>query len=78
MPTTVDMESDVSQLPEHVVIDGLRFADPKETGKVPERRYRVLSPYRDDFGVGDFMDIKKMVDWCALTGQKDTSDFAYQ
>ena len=23
-----------------------------------------------DFGVGDFYDIKKMVDWCAATGQK--------
>ncbi len=56
---------------EAVVVDGLHF----RTGGTPWRRDRVAIPVfslrsEDDFGVGDFMDLKLMVDWAVRTGQK--------
>lgn len=56
---------------EEVVIEGLRFSNPKENWKGAGTAIPVFSIRSEsDFGVGDFMDIKKMVDWCASTGQK--------
>ncbi len=56
---------------EQIVIDGIRFANPKENWKGAGTAIPVFSlRSENDFGVGDFVDIKKMVDWCALTGQK--------
>lgn len=56
---------------EQVVIDGIRFANPKENWKGAGTAIPVFSiRTENDFGVGDFIDIKKMVDWCASTGQK--------
>lgn len=54
-----------------IVIDGLRFSNPKEHWKGAGTAVPVFSlRTEDDFGVGDFADIKKIVDWCAQTGQK--------
>ncbi|MBD5379332.1 MAG: 4-alpha-glucanotransferase [Bacteroides sp.] len=52
------------------VVSGLRFNNPM----TPWRGAGVAIPVfsirsNDDFGVGDFIDLKKMVDWAALTGQ---------
>ena len=56
---------------EQIVIDGTRFANPKRQWKGAGTAIPVFSIRTDeDFGVGDFLDIKKMVDWCAQTGQK--------
>ena len=56
---------------EQVVIEGLRFSNPKENWKGAGTAIPVFSIRSEaDFGVGDFVDIKKMVDWCAMTGQK--------
>ena len=53
------------------VVDGLRFANPRDHWKGAGTAIPVFSIRTDeDFGVGDFYDIKKMVDWCVLTGQK--------
>lgn len=56
---------------EAVVVDGLHF----RTGGTPWRGAGVAIPVfslrsEDDFGVGDFMDLKLMVDWAVRTGQK--------
>jgi len=53
-----------------LVVDGLRMRYPL----APYRGAGVAIPVfsvrsDDDFGVGDFMDLKKVVDWLALTGQ---------
>lgn len=56
---------------ERIVIDGLRFANPKKNWKGAGTAIPVFSiRTEEDFGVGDFEDIKKMVDWCEQTGQK--------
>lgn len=56
---------------EQVIIDGLRFANPRGDWKGAGTAIPVFSiRTENDFGVGDFLDIKKMVDWCAMTGQK--------
>lgn len=56
---------------EQIVIDGMRFANPKENWKGAGTAIPVFSiRSEEDFGVGDFVDIKKMVDWCVETGQK--------
>ena len=56
---------------ERIVIDGLRFANPNRNWKGAGTAIPVFSIRTDeDFGVGDFEDIKQMVDWCAETGQK--------
>lgn len=56
---------------EQIVIDGIRFANPCENWKGAGTAIPVFSIRSDsDFGVGDFTDLKKMVDWCKKTGQK--------
>lgn len=56
---------------ERIVIEGLRFADHHSNWKGAGTAIPVFSiRTEDDFGVGDFTDIKKMVDWTADTGQK--------
>lgn len=54
-----------------IVVDGLRFANPRNDWKGAGTAIPVFSiRTEDDFGVGDFLDIRKMVDWCRRTGQK--------
>lgn len=56
---------------EEVVIDGLKFANPLENWKGAGTAIPVFSiRTKEDNGVGDFVDLKKMVDWCAVSGQK--------
>lgn len=56
---------------EQIVIDGTRFANPKRPWKGAGTAIPVFSiRTEENFGVGDFLDIKKMVDWCVMTGQK--------
>ncbi|MDE5842840.1 MAG: 4-alpha-glucanotransferase [Muribaculaceae bacterium] len=56
---------------ERIVIDGIRYAIPGLNWKGAGTAIPVFSiRTEDDFGVGDFIDIKKMVDWCEETGQK--------
>jgi 4-alpha-glucanotransferase len=50
---------------------GLRLSNPKANWKAAGTAIPVFSiRSEEDFGAGDFMDLKKMVDWCAMTGQK--------
>jgi len=53
-----------------VIVEGLRFMGHDEWKgagtAIPVFSIRT----EEDFGVGDFPDIKKMVDWCVATGQK--------
>ncbi len=56
---------------ECLVVSGLRFINPKS----PWRGAGVAIPVfslrsESDFGVGEFLDLKKMVDWAVMTGQK--------
>jgi len=56
---------------EALVLNGLQFRDQR----TPWRGAGVAIPVfsvrsNDDFGVGDFMDLKLMIDWAALTGQR--------
>ncbi|MDE6076372.1 MAG: 4-alpha-glucanotransferase, partial [Muribaculaceae bacterium] len=54
-----------------VVVDGLRFANPRNDWKGAGTAIPVFSiRAEEDFGVGDFVDIKKMVYWCKATGQQ--------
>ncbi len=60
-----------AQKNEVMVVSGLRFNNPL----APWRGAGVAIPVfsvrsEEDFGVGDFFDLKKMIDWAALTGQK--------
>lgn len=56
---------------QQIVIDGTRFANPKEQWKGAGTAIPVFGiRSKEDFGVGDFLDIKKMADWCVKTGQK--------
>lgn len=60
-----------TQKNEVMVVSGLRFNNPL----APWRGAGVAIPVfsvrsEEDFGVGDFIDLKKMIDWAALTGQK--------
>ena len=56
---------------ERIVIDGLRFANPNKNWKGAGTAIPVFSIRSEqDFGVGDFEDLKQMVDWCEETGQK--------
>ena len=60
-----------TQHAERIVVDGLRFANPNKNWKGAGTAIPVFSiRTEEDFGVGDFIDIKKMVDWCEETGQK--------
>ena len=53
-----------------IVIDGTRFANPKRAWKGAGTAIPVFSiRTEDDFGVGDFIDVKRMIDWCRFTGQ---------
>ena len=54
-----------------LVFDGIRFENPRKSWKGAGTAIPVFSLRSDeDEGVGDFFDIKKMVDWCVVTGQK--------
>lgn len=54
-----------------LVFDGMRFENPRKSWKGAGTAIPVFSiRTEEDAGVGDFFDIKKMVDWCVLTGQK--------
>ncbi|MBD5261782.1 MAG: 4-alpha-glucanotransferase [Bacteroides sp.] len=54
-----------------LVFDGMRFENPRKTWKGAGTAIPVFSlRSHEDAGVGDFFDLKKMVDWCVLTGQK--------
>ena len=53
------------------LLAGMRFINPLSPWKGAGTAIPVFSLRSEaDFGVGDFYDIKKMVDWCAATGQK--------
>lgn len=61
----------LSQQKEQVVVDGLRFTSDRAGWKGAGTAIPVFSlRSEEDFGVGDFIDLKKMVDWCVATGQK--------
>ncbi len=65
MSKPIDNEADV------VVVSGMRFVNPLQPWKgagtaIPTFSVRT----EEDFGVGDFIDLMKMVDWCKMTGQK--------
>ncbi len=61
----------VSNSDDTVVVEGLRFNSGYPTWKGAGTAIPVFSiRTEEDFGVGDFADIKKMVDWCVMTGQK--------
>ena len=50
---------------------GLRFCNAPTSWKGAGTAIPVFSlRSEEDFGCGDFLDIIKMVDWCAMTGQK--------
>ena len=52
------------------IVAGMRFVNPFTPWKGAGTAIPVFSLRSDeDFGVGDFMDLKKMVDWCKETGQ---------
>lgn len=54
-----------------VMLNGLRFVSPLAKWKGAGVAIPVFSLRSDDdFGAGDFFDLKKMVDWAVLTGQK--------
>lgn len=53
------------------VFSGLRFVNPFNDWKAAGTAIPVFSiRTEEDFGVGDFVDLKKMVDWAVSTGQK--------
>ncbi|MDE6023576.1 MAG: 4-alpha-glucanotransferase, partial [Muribaculaceae bacterium] len=54
-----------------LIFDGIRFENPRKDWKGAGTAIPVFSlRSNEDAGVGDFYDIKKMVDWCVKTGQK--------
>ena len=56
---------------EYVVVSGMRFVNPLQPWKCAGTAIPTFSVRtEEDFGVGDFIDLKKMVDWCKMTGQK--------
>ncbi len=63
--------SEVDCLNEVKVVAGMRFVNPLSPWKGAGTAIPTFSVRTDDdFGVGDFIDLMKMVDWCKLTGQK--------
>ena len=55
---------------ESIFVEGLRFVSGYHTWKGVGTAIPVFSiRTEDDFGVGDFTDLKMMADWCAKTGQ---------
>lgn len=60
-----------NNVPSAIIEAGMRFVNPLRPWKGAGTAIPVFSVRtEEDFGVGDFMDLKKMVDWCAATGQK--------
>ena len=56
---------------EMAIVSGLTFANPQPNWRGAGTAIPVFSlRSADDFGVGDFYDLFKMVDWAALTEQK--------
>lgn len=56
---------------EITVLAGMRFINPLAPWKGAGTAIPVFSlRSEDDFGVGDFYDLKKMIDWCKMTGQR--------
>lgn len=54
-----------------LIFDGIRFENPRKNWKGAGTAIPVFSlRSNEDEGVGDFFDLKKMVDWCVVTGQK--------
>lgn len=52
------------------IVAGMRFVNPLTPWKGAGTAIPVFSlRSNEDFGVGDFKDLKKMVDWCKETGQ---------
>ncbi len=52
------------------VMSGMRFVNPLSPWKGAGTAIPVFSlRSEEDFGVGDFFDLMKMIDWCASTGQ---------
>lgn len=52
-------------------VSGLRLANPRYDWKAAGTAIPVFSLRTEtDFGVGDFLDLIPMVDWCVMTGQK--------
>lgn len=52
------------------IINGLRFINPLSPWKGAGTAIPVFSlRTSNDFGVGDFYDLKEMIDWCVETGQ---------
>ena len=56
---------------EAMVVGGMRFVNPLQPWRGAGTAIPVFSlRSNEDFGVGDFYDLFKMVDWAAMTGQK--------
>ena len=54
-----------------LIFDGIHFENPRKSWKGAGTAIPVFSLRScEDSGVGDFFDLKKMVDWCVRTGQK--------
>ncbi len=54
-----------------IVVDAMRFNNPRTDWKGAGTAIPVFALRSDDdFGAGDFVDLKQMIDWCAQTGQK--------
>lgn len=54
-----------------LLLNGLRFSNPQNNWRGAGVAIPVFSLRSDDdFGVGEFTDLYKMVDWAAVTGQK--------
>ncbi|MBD5226237.1 MAG: 4-alpha-glucanotransferase [Bacteroidales bacterium] len=54
-----------------IVVSGLRFANPQSNWRGAGVAIPVFSLRSDDdFGVGEFHDLCKLVDWAVMTGQK--------
>ena len=52
------------------VVAGMRFINPLQPWRGAGTAIPVFSlRSEEDFGVGDFFDLKKMIDWCKSTGQ---------
>lgn len=52
------------------ILAGMRLVNPVDHWKGAGTAIPVFSlRTEEDFGVGDFIDLKKMIDWCASTGQ---------
>lgn len=55
---------------EHIILNGLRFNSRDRSWRGAGTAVPVFSLRSDDdLGCGDFLDLKKMIEWCAATGQ---------